>query len=73
MVEETENRWMTWGGIMIMSCLGSLREPREKVPNAAWRSVKLPVRSKGFICIFQAKELEKWTPSRWKDTSELKN
>lgn len=49
------------------------REPREKVPNAAWRSVKLPVRRKGFICIFQAKELEKWTPSRWKDTSELKN
>lgn len=50
-----------------------LGEWREKPSNSTWRSVQLPVRSKGLICICQVKELEKYTPSRKNNMSELEN
>lgn len=51
----------------------ALWEQKEKAPNSAWRSAKLPVRSEGFICIHQVKKLEKCAPSRKNDMSELGN
>lgn len=72
-MEETEEELhkQVWCGNNVMR--RALWEQREKAPNSARRSVKLPIRSEGLVCSCQVKKLENCASSRKNNRSELAN